>query len=154
MKTPLRRRSCCRLFQFVYLNIMKIIFLSIAVLFISCNEQMHSINKLTHEDSLKIELKGQWGGLGEDGAVWDFRKDSIYYYNRSAAYPYKIINRDLIIYLPESKGILKNIRVIKDTLFFLIDQGLTAKAFRFRELPNKSTKSGLLKLVDSTNERK
>ena len=131
---------------------MKIIFLSIAGLFFSCNEQTHSTNKLTNKDSLQNELIGQWGGLGQSGAVFDLRQDSIYYYNRSAAYFYKIINNDLIIYLPESKDIFKNIKVAKDTLFYLDEQGLNVKRYRMRELPNESTKSGLLKLVDSANK--
>ncbi|HEY8688533.1 MAG TPA: hypothetical protein VIM07_04800 [Chitinophagaceae bacterium] len=132
---------------------MKIIFLLITILLVSCSEQTQSTNKLTHEDSLKNDLIGQWGGLGEDSPVWDFKKDSIYYYNRSASYPYRIINQDLIIYLPESKGILKNIRVVKDTLFFIDDQGLPVKGYRMNELPSKSIKSGFLKLVDSTEHK-
>lgn len=106
------------------------------VFLICCNEQpslkTKVLNNPSYEDSMKLRLIGQWGGLGENSPVWDIRQDSIYYYNRSAAYPYTILNNDLIIYLPESKGILKNIKLIKDTLFWLDEQGLTVKAFRMK----------------------
>ncbi len=112
---------------------MKFLYCSIFVLFISCNDQPQSnniSNKLTHNDTLKNKLLGQWGDL--ENPMWDIRSDSIYYFERSAAYPYELINNDFIIYLPESKGILRNIRVNKDTLFFLDEQGLTVKGYRFK----------------------
>lgn len=102
--------------------------------FISCNEQPNLknkvLNKPTLEDSLKLKLLGKWGDLETPG--WDIRMDSIYYFERSIAYPYEIINKDFIIYLTESKGILKDIRVIKDTFFWLDEQGLTVNAFRMK----------------------
>lgn len=75
---------------------------------------------------------GQWGGLKEDSPIWEIRRDSIYYFQHSKAYPYKIVNRDLIINFPESRAILKNISVISDTLFFSGEEGLQIRAYRFK----------------------
>lgn len=117
---------------------MKLIFFSIVILFITCNEHSGSKNKLpdkpTHDDTLKSKLIGKWGDF--ENPMWDIRMDSIYYFERSTAYLYKISNNDLIIYLPESKGILRNIHVIKDTLFFLDEQGLIVKGYRFKNKKN------------------
>ncbi len=100
-----------------------ICFLSL-VFFISCNEQSslktEVSNKLSHEDSLKFSLIGKWGDF--ENPMWDFKIDSIYYFEPSITYPYKIIDNDLVIYFPESQGVLRNIRVIKDTLLWLDDQ--------------------------------
>lgn len=59
--------------------------------------------------------------------------DSIYYYDKSKAYPYKMINDDLIINLPASPGRLKHVFVIKDTIFFTEEQGNQVKGYRFKE---------------------
>ena len=113
---------------------MKSIFFTIVILFISCNEGSTSKSKLSNtnfNDTLKMKLIGKWGDT--KNAMWDIRWDSIYYFERSESFPYKILNNDLIIYPPESKGILRNIRVIKDTLFFLDEEGSTIKGYRFKE---------------------
>lgn len=116
---------------------MKILFFLLAALVLSCKESTNSRSNLnknpTQADTLETELIGKWGGLGEDSPVWEISKDSIYYFERAAAYPYKLIDNDFVIYLPESKGKLRNIRVIKDTLFFLDEQGLTVKGYRFKD---------------------
>lgn len=114
---------------------MKYLYLLIVVLCFSCNEYHSSRNKLSHpptsNDSLKIKILGKWGDF--KNPMWDIREDSIYYFERSVAYPYKILNDNLIIYLPKSNGILRKIHVIKDTLFFLDEEGLTVKAYRFNK---------------------
>jgi hypothetical protein len=83
-------------------------------------------------DSLKKNLIGKWGGLHESMPVWNIKMDSIYYYDRAKNYSYKIINNDLIINIPGSKGVLKNIFVIKDTIFFLDEQGNQVRGYRFK----------------------
>ena len=119
------------------IKFMKAIFYFSIPFIFSCTEQQdsknNSVKQLTPFDTLKAKLIGQWGGLGEDVPVWEFRKDSVYYFQQSVAYTYNIINGDLVIYFPESQGVLKNIRVIKDTLFFLDEQGLKGKGFRFKK---------------------
>lgn len=120
--------------QLRYNSIVKGIYFVLTLIFIACNQhdkKNTSSKKVTMEDSLKIKLIGKWGGIGEGTPVWDIRPDSIYYYERSAAYPYKILNGDFIINLPSSKGVLKQISVIKDTMFFLDEQGNTIKGYRF-----------------------
>ncbi|MDQ6755845.1 MAG: hypothetical protein M3004_02825 [Bacteroidota bacterium] len=112
---------------------MRASFFLIIILFAACNEQNSVKTNLNYGDSLKAQLLGRWGGLAEDGPVWDFRMDSIYYYDRSAAFPYTILNRDVVISLPEVKAIFKNIHVVKDTLFFLDAYGLKIKAYRFKK---------------------
>lgn len=107
----------------------------IAVLLLSCKGKSGSKNMLsssyrTYEDSLKATLIGQWGDL--DNPAWDIRIDSIYYFEESTAYPYKIVNNDLIIDYSKSFTVLRNIYVTKDTLFFLDDQGILTKGYRFK----------------------
>lgn len=113
---------------------MKKIYFLLIIFFISCNEQPNVTNKANHDDTIKAKLIGQWGDLKTLG--WDIKKDSIYYFERLASYPYKILNNNLIIDLPESKGTLRNIRVIKDTFFWLDEQGLTVKAYRMKKKSN------------------
>lgn len=112
----------------------------IGLLLMSCNLNQNSTqeepSKFSCIDSLKVNLLGQWGGLKEDSPVWDIRKDSIYYFERSAAYPYRILDHNMIIDLPGSKGILKNISVVKDTMYFLDEQGGLIKGYRFKLIKN------------------
>lgn len=103
-----------------------------------CKEKTN--NKLSQESSLndnspnlRDSLLGLWGGRGESMPGWSIGKDSIYYFERSVAYPYKIIDRDFVIYFPDHTGSLRSIRVDYDTMFFLDEQGLTVKAYRFKK---------------------
>lgn len=82
--------------------------------------------------TLKDSLIGKWGGRAENRPMWDIRKDSIYYFDRSIAYPYKIINRDFIIYFPDHKAVLRNIKVDHDTIFFFDEIGLV-RGYRSKE---------------------
>jgi hypothetical protein len=122
-------------YQLTCNSIIKGAYFFIALIIIACNQneiKNTTVKKLTADDSLKIELIGKWGGMGEDTPIWDIRPDSIYYYDRSTAYSYKILNSDFIIDLPESKGVLKHVSVIKDTMFFLDEQANTPiKGYRF-----------------------
>ena len=114
------------------MRINSIIFL---ILFTACNNTYDGKAKAkmyTKVDTLKNKLMGRWGGLGEDSAVWEIRIDSIYYFEERKTYPYKILNNDLIIERDESKGILRNISVVEDTMTFDIEEGVTATAYRFK----------------------
>lgn len=85
--------------------------------------------------SLRDSLLGEWGGLGESRPVWDIRKDSIYYFQKSTAYPYKIINRDLVIFFPNNNHSfeLRSIKVEHDTLLYVdAGVGMLVKAYRFK----------------------
>lgn len=109
-----------------------------ATLLTSCNERPKEIktlqpNRQNVSLSLRDSLIGKWGGLGESIPVFEIRKDSIYYVQPSTAYPYKIINRDFIIYFPDHKGLLQSIRVDHDTIFFYDDFGL-ARAYRSKKI--------------------
>ena len=73
---------------------------------------------------LRNKLIGKWGGLGESKPVFEIRKDSICYFQQSTKYPYKIVNHDFVIFFPDHEGILRNIRVDHDTIFFYDDYGL------------------------------
>jgi hypothetical protein len=42
------------------------------------------------------------------------------------------VDKDLIIERLESKGILRNISVVEDTMIFYDEQGLTIKGYRFQ----------------------
>ena len=83
-------------------------------------------------DDLKTKLIGHWGGLGEDGPVWEIKNDSIYYYQEKKTYPYQIVDKDLVIERPESKGVLRNISVTKDAMIFYDEQGFQIKGYRFK----------------------
>jgi hypothetical protein len=114
---------------------MKIIYILIFLLFISCNTQNSNdktTKKIIEVDSLKSKLLGHWGGLGEDNPVWEIKIDSIYYYQEKKTSPYQIVDMDMIIERPESKGILRNISVVEDTMTFYDEQGLTIKGYRFK----------------------
>ena len=112
----------------------------IVILFTSCNNNdvnNKSTKPITKADSLKLELLGEWGGLGEDSPVWEIRSDSIYYFRESKAYPYQILDNNFIIERSTSKGILKNISVVVDTMTFNDEQGLIIKSYRFKKQTNK-----------------
>ena len=115
---------------------MKIIFFLTVLIWSSCKETSNKRNtnseSISSEDSLKNTLIGRWGGLGENRPVFDIKKDSIYYFKRNAAYPYKIVNNNFLIDLPETVGILNNVSVAKDTLFFYDEQGILTKGYRFK----------------------
>ena len=113
---------------------MKIIYIILFTFFVSCNNTDQNdamIKKLTIVDTLKTKLLGQWGGREESAPVWEIRVDSIYYYEEKRTYQYKLLNKDLIIERDESKGILRNISVIEDTMTFN-DEHLIVKGYRFK----------------------
>lgn len=68
----------------------------------------------------KNSLIGKWGGLDEDGPVWRITHDSIYNFGDNKNCPYEIIGNDLVFDDGQSKPHLRNISVIKNTLFFEI----------------------------------
>lgn len=108
---------------------MKIFYLFIIIISISCTNNTNFSNHQTERDSLINTLIGKWGGLG-DKPVFQIKQDSIYFFERSVAYPYKIISHDMIISYPESEGALRNINVLKDTLFFSNEEGVQMRGFR------------------------
>lgn len=115
---------------------MKLISVILFLLFVCCNIQSCNTNNAGKNkpllvDSLKAKLIGNWGGLGEDSPVWEIKHDSIYYYQEQKTYPYQIVGSDLIIERLDTKGILKNISVLKDTLMFYDEQGLQITGYRF-----------------------
>lgn len=110
----------------------------LAALLISCNEppkKAKILQPILKNDSLNIKdsLIGKWGALNGKSPVWDIRKDSIYYFERSTAYPYKIINCDFVIYFTDHSAALRNIKVVRDTMFFLDENGQTVKGYRFKK---------------------
>lgn len=108
-------------------------------LFIACKQHKNSDSDFkieTSEDSLRRKINGKWGNReAATSPVWRFNYDSIYYYESSTAYPYKIVNGDIIISLPASKAILGKVSVINDTLFF-IDPNEPSIPIRADRLPN------------------
>ena len=88
------------------------------VLVSSCRNNSSKVSAIPRVDSIKSSLIGKWGGSDESGAVWRITHDSIYSYNDNKSYPYEIIGNDLVFYNGQSKPHLRNISVIKDTLFF------------------------------------
>lgn len=109
----------------------------IAFIFLTaCNTRTSnntSTKRLTKEDSLRLTIVGSWGGPGEDSPVFKIAIDSIYYFQHKRSYPYMIADRDVIIEFPDSKGVLKNVFVVKDTLNFEDEQGLKIKGYRFKD---------------------
>ena len=102
---------------------------------IGCNSKTSSdvvLTQLTKTGSLKAALIGRWGGLGEDNPVWEFKQDSVYYFDRKQSYPYTIIGNDIVIKLPESEGHLLNMCIIKDTMTFYDEPGIPIKGYRFK----------------------
>ncbi len=105
------------------------------IFILSCNTKKNELdkNKKFQTDSfLSVNILGKWGGLGEASPVWDIRKDSIYYFQHSKAYAYKVINKNIIIQFENSSAVLKNIKVNNDTLFFTDDAGIFVKGYRFK----------------------
>ncbi len=103
------------------------------ILFTGCNNPEvddKSAKIYTKVDTLKNKMIGRWGGLGEDSSVWEIRIDSIYYFQQRKTYPYKMLNNDLIIDRKESKGILRNISVIADTMTFYTEEGIRVSGYR------------------------
>jgi len=123
------------LFNYKYLFILKYISFLLILSFAACNENTESSQKpivTSQEDSIKNTLTGRWGGLGESSPVWEIRNDSIYFFEHLRAYPYKMVNHDLIINQLTHEVKLGNIYVIKDTLFFLDERGVLIKGYRFK----------------------
>jgi hypothetical protein len=106
---------------------------------LSCNTQDGSeIDKKPNKfDSLKNNIIGLWGGLGEDSPVLEIRADSIYYFQKSASYLYKLYKDSLVIYFPDHSAVLKDVSVYKDTLIFKDNMDFKTYAYRFK---NKSIK--------------
>ena len=121
--------------QLRYNSILKGIYFVLTLIFLACNQhdKKNTLSKkLTMDDSLKIKLIGKWGGIREDTPIWDIRSDSIYYYDRSTAYPYKILNGDFIIDFPEPGAVFEDISVVKDTMFFIDAQAhISVRVYRF-----------------------
>jgi hypothetical protein len=118
---------------------MKKIGLVVLIFLNACNIQPSdnvSAKKLTKEDSLRLQIIGRWGGIAEDSPVFKITIDSIYYFQHGRSYPYKISGTDLTIEFPDSKTVLKNVFVSKDTLNFEDDQGLKIKGYRFKDKAN------------------
>ncbi len=114
---------------------MKLTFILTSLFFVSCNIQNSNdvaTKKIIEADRLKIKLLGYWGGLGEDSPVWEIKIDSIYYCQEKKAYPYQIVDKDLVVERPKSKGLLRNISVVEDTMTFYDEQGLAIKGYRFK----------------------
>ena len=115
---------------------MKITCLFIALIFVGCQDQLNSSQRLrlplTYFDSLKMTIIGRWGPLGDDVPIWDIRKDSFYIFDRSTAYFYKLSNDSLIIDLDSSKHVLHNLIVDRDTLIFSDEPGTKIRFFRTR----------------------
>ena len=110
------------------------IYILFFTLVLSCKAKYHDgvTKNIDKVDSLKNNLLGNWDGLGENDPVLEIKVDSIYYYQEKKAYLYKIINKDLVIYRAASKGILKNLAVVNDTMIFNDEQGMTIKAYKFK----------------------
>jgi hypothetical protein len=108
---------------------------SIALFILSCNEPTSKNNlqggDKVKEDSLKSTLLGMWGDLHSPS--FDIRKDSIHFFESPGTYPYKISKGNLIILFSETTDELRNIHVIKDTLYFINEQGLKIKGFRLKK---------------------
>ena len=106
---------------------------SILILFLaSCDEHIKPIQKISFEDSLINTLIGKWEGSSGTLPAWEIRKDSIYFFEHSKSYAYKIVNKDMIIDFPDYKVKFENIQVIKDTLLFIKRPGWTVQAIRFK----------------------
>ncbi len=106
----------------------------IILIFASCNHDNNTDKKksdLTNPtDSLISRIVGKWGGENSH-PVWEITKDSMYYFNEKKSYYYLIHKKDMIVLYKEGPFMLGDIHVLKDTLFFETDAGIT-KAFRVR----------------------
>ncbi len=112
----------------------KIVFVIIVLLNIKCRESNSSkADRQILKDSTKqvANYIGKWGGLDEKIPVWNIMKDSIYYYQHNRYYSYSYISGDLIIDFNGSKGVLKNIHTVLDTLIFQDEQGNTIRGYKF-----------------------
>ena len=96
---------------------MKYVYLVFITFLFSCSEQNKSVQKVSFEDTIKNILIGKWGGASDNLPVWQIGKDSIYYFEHSRAYPYKIVGHNMIISLPINQEKLGNIHIIMNTLF-------------------------------------
>lgn len=97
---------------------MKYILIICFLICVGCENKKPQIIKVSRIDSIKSSLVGKWGGRDERIPGWKITNDSIYYYDQNKSYPYTILENDFVIDMGESKPILKNISVNKDTLFF------------------------------------
>jgi len=100
----------------------RILFLLFTYSLIACNQQADSnkrvTNKLSLDNSkLREDILGKWGG--DSIPVWEFTKDSVYYFESSTSYHYELLDSDLVIYFPDHRGFLKKIQVANDTMIFI-----------------------------------
>jgi hypothetical protein len=115
---------------------MRILLFLLLIIITGCNQHPGSKNTVPAKidaDSLKASLTGLWKGMGKNGLIWNIRTDSVCFYQFKAAYSYIIQGRNFIIDLPGGKDTLRNITVIKDTMFFSDEGGSLTKAFRIND---------------------
>jgi len=101
------------------------------ILCISCNNR--KTTEPTKFDTLRKNIIGAWGGLGEDGPVWQINSDSIYYFDRKKSYPYKLYNDSFLIFFPDHAALLHSVSIIQDTLIFYGSENIKTFAYRFKK---------------------
>lgn len=111
---------------------MKYIYSILILFLVSCNDRIKSDQKISLEDSINETLIGKWGGSSENNPTFEIRKDSIFYFEHSKAYSYKLSKQDMIINFPKLQMKWEKIHVINDTLFFFQDPGLSVRAVKFK----------------------
>jgi hypothetical protein len=98
-----------------------------------CSTQRQKIDPRTY--SIKNRIIGKWGGLGEDSPVLRIDKDSVFYFGILKSYPYQWVDRSLVIDCSIDfgrKSILGSISINNDTMYYLLDNKLWDKIYRFK----------------------
>lgn len=110
--------------------------LTLLILFFcfSCNNQgtHDAIVKTGETDSLRNQIVGYWGGLGEDNPVWKITRDSIYYFEHQASYPYELYKDRMVIIFTDHSATLKYLSVNEDTLKWKDEFNLNIYGYRFQ----------------------
>jgi len=108
-----------------------VIILYILLLGCSAREKKADTND-TKINSFNTRILGKWG---EESPVMRIDKDSVFFFHIVKAYPYELIDRDIIIDCSADfgrKDTLGGILITADTIGFFLDNKLWTKRYRFK----------------------
>ena len=114
---------------------MKLILFAAILSLLSCTDASSNKKRAreTKTDSLRLQLIGKWGGLGEDSPVWEITADSIHFFGAGETFPWKLSGADLIINRNGPSLIFSKVSVIRDTMiFFNEDTSASISSYRFK----------------------
>jgi len=95
------------------------------------NKKSVSVKRAASSGIDKTQILGIWTDSTSDNAVFDIRKDSIYYVDRSETYKYELDDNTITIHYPDY-AYTGEVHFIKDTLVMNSKDFGVAKFWKFK----------------------